>query len=116
MDIVPDQLKKDNGIFFARAKSGNPPDRIAGCENLVENLIATMKIIGETKYDRDLDSCNHWAQRSQKNYYEDHDIVSALSHCNAIINKIGYLCYNPEYAQLQSDRFKFTPEVKPSGT
>ena len=109
---VPEQLKKDNGIFFARAKSGSPPDRIAGCGNLVENIVATMKIIGETQYNAELDKCIHWAQRANRDYYENKDIVTALRYCDAIINTIGYLCYDTKYAQLQSDRFKFTPEVK----
>jgi hypothetical protein len=110
---IPEQMKKDNGVFFARAKNGSPPDRIAGCENLVENIVATMKLAGENKFDISLDKCNHWAQRAHKDYYEDKDIVKALAHCNAIINEIGYLCYDLKYAKLQSDSFKYTNEVKP---
>lgn len=109
---IPEQLKKNNGLFFERAKSGSAPDRIAGVENLVENLINTMQIANCHEYDIKLDKCKHWADRAHKDYYANDDIVMALRHCNAVIMEIGFLCYMDRWAKLQSDSFKYTSGVK----
>lgn len=109
---VPDQLKRDNGLFFVRAKTGSPPDRIAGVENLVESLINTMTLVECNKYNAELDKCTHWITRAHKDYYEDHDVVTAMLHCNAVIKTIGFLCYDERFSRLQSDSFKYTAEVK----
>lgn len=94
---IPEDMKKHNGIFFEDAKSGDPTRKIPGCEKLIENLIAAMKMTEHTEHDEMLKKCTVWINRAHYHYYEEGNIRMAMEYCNAIMREITPLCYNKRY-------------------
>lgn len=102
---IPDELKKHNGIFYEEAKSGDPTYKLPGCEKLIENLIAAMRITGNREYDEILQKCSIWAGRAHYHYYEEKDVRLAMDYCNAIMRELTVLCYDKRYVASSPKSF-----------
>lgn len=114
MADLPNHMKNDNWDFFVEAKSGDPTHKIPGCENLVENLLSSVKIVGITDYDAALKKCTVWSNRAHFLYYVENNVYEAVRHCNAIMQEITPIIYEPQgrFASVKSGAFKYTPEAK----
>ena len=114
MPDIPVHMKNDNWDFFVEAKSGDPTHKIPGCENLVENLLTSTKLVGATEYDKTLDRCKVWANRAHYHYYVENDVYEAIKYCNAIMQDLTPIIYEPQgrFASIKSGAFRFVAEVK----
>lgn len=102
---IPEEMKKHNGIFYEEAKSGDPTYKLPGCEKLIENLIAAMKITNNHEYDETLDRCAIWVGRAHFLYYHENDIELTMRHCNAIMRELTVLCYDKRYVAASPKSF-----------
>lgn len=114
MPDLPAHMKTDNWDFFVEAKSGDPTHKIPGCENLVENLIASVKIVETNEYDDALKKCLVWSGRAHYHYYVEHDVNGAIKWCNAIMQLVTPIIYESgtRFAAVKVGSFKYTPEGK----
>lgn len=114
MPDLPAHMKNDNWDFFVQAKSGDPTHCIPGCKNLVENLRASVNIVGTHEYDAILKKCHVWARRAHWDYYAHNDVPIALDWCLAITDELTPIIYERDgrFASVKSGAFKYTPEVK----
>ena len=114
-DLTP-QMKNDNWDFFVEAKSGDPTHKIPGCENLVGNLLAASKILKTDDYKDILEISRVRVARAHYFYYEEKNYYEAIRYCNAIMQDLTEIIYEPQgrFASVKSGAFKFNAEVKPN--
>lgn len=102
---LPEEMKKHNGIFYEEAKSGDPTYKIPGCEKLIENLMAAMRITSNHEFDEMLNRCQWRIRRAHFLYYQEHDIYGAMDYCNAIMSELTPLCYDKRYVTSSPKSF-----------
>ena len=108
MTDVPEQLRRDNWALFVHARSHDPSVKVPYTRELVGSLINTMKIAGEKRYDKDLAECDLAAQQAIQIYSDDWK--KAVIICGNVLNRIGHIIYDKNYATPQGDSFKFIPK------
>lgn len=94
IELVTEDIRRRNGIYFDEATSIDPIRKIAAVEQLVESLIATMEIAGCDEYTDKLKSASVRSRRAHYHYYQEHDLRGALEWANAAMNDVTSICYD----------------------
>jgi hypothetical protein len=118
MTGIPEQMKNDTWTFYVYARSNNPEIAVPYTRKLVSNLISAMHIMEDHQHEAMLIKCLSWANDAIQilaNPQDPRGWGKAMINCEAVIDEVGILIYDPEkkWAITQSGAFKFpTKEVK----
>ena len=113
MDKLPDQLKGDNWALYVLSRSNDPSVMVPNTRKLVSNLIISSKLLNDQTYDNLIAECLRDANEAWTKYTSNLDekgeeIIGwavAVQDCEKIIDKVGVLIYNEDWAIMKSDSF-----------
>jgi hypothetical protein len=94
--VVPPQMKKDNWAFYVLARSDNPAEKVLKTRDLVSNLMAAMRIVGETQHIPLLTRMTGIANNAWT-MLNDGEIGPAIQECQTILDQITFLVYDPRW-------------------
>jgi len=110
MKEIPEQMKRDNWTFYVLSRSNDPSVMIPNTRKLVSNLIQATKILdpetpGLPQIIMDLSECLKIANDAWYSYSEEKNWGIAMQDCERVLDKIGYLLYDENWAIMQKDSF-----------
>ena len=113
MDKLPDQLKGDNWALYVLSRSNDPSVMVPNTRKLVSNLIISSKLLNDQTHDNLLAECLRAANEAWTKYTSNLDRngeeiigwAEAVQDCEKILDKVGVLLYNSDWAIMKSDSF-----------
>jgi len=110
LNVVPgrpltDQMKRDNWQLYVLARSNDPTVMVPNTRKLISNLVQSAKRMKNWSRNPDLVFAIKTSQEAWYEYSEEKNWGIAVQLCETVIDRIGDLLYETEWAMGQSGSF-----------
>jgi hypothetical protein len=102
---IPDQMKRDNWQLYVLARSNDPSVMIPNTRKLVSNLVLSAKVSKDWTHNADLVFSIKTVNEAWYEYSENKEWGYAVQECEKVLDRIGYLLYDDDWATGQKDSF-----------
>lgn len=102
---LTDQMKRDNWQLFVLARSNDPSVMVPNTRKLVSNLVQSAKRMQNWSRNKDLVFAIQTSQEAWYEYSEEKNWGYAVQLCETVIDRIGDLLYETDWAMGQSGSF-----------
>lgn len=102
---LTDQMKRDNWQLYVHARSNDPTVMVPNTRKLVSNLVQSAKRMKNWSRNTDLVYAIKTSQDAWYEYSAEKDWGLAVQLCEMVLDRIGDLLYETEWAMGQSGSF-----------
>jgi hypothetical protein len=102
---LTDQMKRDNWQLYVLARSNDPTVMVPNTRKLISNLVQSAKRMKNWTRNKDLVFAIQTSQEAWYEYSEEKNWGLAVQLCEMVVDRIGDLLYETEWAMGQSGSF-----------
>lgn len=102
---LTDQMKRDNWQLYVLARSNDPTVMVPNTRKLISNLVQSAKRMRDWSRNNDLVFAIKTSQEAWYEYAEEKNWGLATQLCEMVLDRIGDLLYETDWAMGQSGSF-----------
>jgi hypothetical protein len=102
---LTDQMKRDNWQLYVLARSNDPAVMVPNTRKLISNLVQSAKKMQDWSRNNDLVFAIKTSQEAWYEYSEEKNWGFAVQLCETVLDRIGDLLYETDWAMGQSGSF-----------